>query len=212
MLNESLNQHYKNKQNQWQQNSRKNEARKLNAENFHADSVQSERQPKLKCKVLRQSTIRKRAERMHLHLPESGQEWATTLSHVIKNASSKRRSLLFENEKRALNKSSDLDQTLNINKIGRPSKEHEAIKRQLAFPNEAETFWNNKRSLKRYCKRQKAQLKHLSKSKKFREIWKDKIETFLSENSRVMPNNLDTVKISGKVVPKYHLLASKLQL
>ena len=40
------------------------------------------------------STIRKRAQRVNARLPESPQSWAETIKHVIKTASSWRRSLL----------------------------------------------------------------------------------------------------------------------
>lgn len=55
------------------------------------------------------------------------------------------------------------------------------------------------------------QVKRLSKPVQFRQQWRGKLEDFLEENSRVMPNRKDTVLIDGKRVAKRHLLSSKLE-
>ncbi|CAC5415740.1 unnamed protein product [Mytilus coruscus] len=51
----------------------------------------------------------------------------------------------------------------------------------------------------------------MSKPKLFRAKWRGKLESFLEDNSRIMPNKKDTVLIDGEQVSKRHLLCSKRQ-
>ena len=96
-----------------------------------------------------QTAIRKRAQRVKQVLPDNSRAWASTMKHLIENATPKRQKLLLSNaiaseEKSYANISEEksntitseektLRETLNINKPGRPNKVTEKIKKRLAY-------------------------------------------------------------------------------
>lgn len=110
-------------------------------------------------------------------------------------------------EKTSTDKIADI---IGINKVGRPKKEHSVVKKKLAFSKD-NTMWNSKRSYKQYFAR-KNKATAMSKPSSFKKIWTPKVEAFLTDNSRVMPNKKDTIIMNGKPVAKRHLLCSKREL
>lgn len=99
---------------------------------------------------------------------------------------------------------------IGMNKVGRPIKEHSTVKKKLAF--KGNTMWKSKKSYKQYLARKCKETEKVSKPSAFKKIWLPKVEEFLTENSRVMPNKKDTVQIHGQPVAKRHLLCSKRKL
>ena len=207
--NESFNNAFKQKQKLWKKNSRERKAEK-NKEQTKETSTVTEKSSNMKGSN-KPSTIRKRAQRVKKILPDSSVGWASTMKHLINNATPKRKSLLDVLSERSPSSSEDT-RTLEINKIGRPKKSNEKVKKQLAFSEKPDTLWKKQKTLNQYKSRKLIQVKRLSKAKAFRENWNSKLETFLYANSRVMPNKKDAIKIAGNYVPKYHLLCSKKQL
>ena len=198
---------FKEKQKQWKKKSRARKA-EINKEQMKKTPTEESSKRKESDKT---STIRKRAQRVRKILPDSSVGWASTMKHLINNATPKRKSLL-DTITESDSSSTGVKRTLEINKIGRPNKSNEKVKKQLAFSEKSDTLWNKSKSLNQYKSRKLIQVKRLSKAKVFRENWKNKLETFLYANSRVMPNKKDTIKIAGIYVPKYHILCSKMQL
>lgn len=156
------------------------------------------------------ANIRKRAERVRKLLPKESEAWAETVSHIIKNATPKRKSMLPTAKEPSYYE--EISQYLGTNKTGRPRKEHANAKKHLAFSKRAEEFWRTKKSLDQYRERKKSQGRKLSKPKQYKDAWKSELTKFLEENSRVMPNKKDTILIDGTAVPKRHLLSSKVDL
>lgn len=197
--NKKVDELYKEKQRKWQKDSRK---RKLKQQTKSKVYVQR--------KSDKRTSLRKRAERVRASLPKDSETWAATMSHIIENATPKRASLLLSNE--STNSSDHIAETLDINKMGRPKKNHEAVKKKLAFSEKGSELWETNKSLEQYKRRKTKQVKRLTKAQSFRAAWKSKLETFLETNSRVMPNKKDTVNIGGNPVAKRHLLGTKLEL
>ena len=56
------------------------------------------------------------------------------------------------------------------------------------------------------------QSKTVSKAKQYKALWQEKLNSFLEDNSRPMPNKKDTILVNGKFVAKSHLLTTKLEL
>lgn len=211
--NQAFDNEYKEKQKMWWRSSQKSKKAKAKA-NEKAKMLTSQTpmsQTSKGRKSSKSSTIRKRAERVRNTLPENSEAWASTMEHLIRNATPKRRSLLLTSDSGST-MSTPLSKMLEINKVGRPNKDSEKVKKKLAYTSNSEKLWNKKKTLNQYKSRKASQLKRLSKAKVYKESWKVKFETFLNKNSRVMPNKKDTMKMDGKSVPKYHLLCSKREL
>ena len=56
------------------------------------------------------------------------------------------------------------------------------------------------------------QSKTVSKAKQYKALWQEKLNSFLADNSRHMPNKKDTILVNGKLVAKRHFLTTKLEL
>ena len=67
------------------------------------------------------SCTRKRGQRVRQNLPENPVATDTTLSHILKNATLRRKSMLMSNP--GITDLENCDETLNINKVGRPCRE-----------------------------------------------------------------------------------------
>lgn len=93
------------------------------------------------------SRIRKQAERVRRQLPESPKSWVNTMSHIIKNATPRRRGELLGDQNIEVE-----DDVLHINTAGRPSKDMKKVKKSLAFTNGLAEVWKKKRSLNQYKK------------------------------------------------------------
>lgn len=133
------------------------------------------------------SAVRKRAQRARNALPENSKAWASTMKHLISNATPKRRPLLLSKDCDSA-KNTPMSKTLKINRVGRPDKVTERVKKKLAYSEGSEKLWNKKKTLKQYKSRKSSQVKRLSKTKIFKESWRSKVDSFLNKNSRVMPN------------------------
>lgn len=204
--NPSLDNEYKEKQKRWFKSFYKRKADKKQNE-----KVQKEANVSGAKSQHNQTAIRKRAQRVKNLLPGSPKAWASTMKHLIRNATPKRKSMLLTEENKSTTKT-NVKETLKINKVGRPDKATEKVKKKLAYTEDSESLWKTKKQLKQFKNRKASQVKRLSNAKAFQQSWKDRIETFLSKNSRVMPNKKDTIKIDGKPVAKHHLLCSKREL
>ncbi|CAG2233033.1 unnamed protein product [Mytilus edulis] len=211
--NHDIDEMVKERQRIWKQKSRKLEAKKKKLQKTSEDKdTTSITKNKRRTIQVTQASTRKRVQRVRQLLPESPGAWANTVSHLIKNATPRRKSKLMSFSSTA-GKSADLEkiqETLQINKVGRPTREIRNAKKHLAFSS-SEQLWKNGKILDMYKKRKLQQVKRLSKPVQFRQQWRGKLEDFLEENSRVMPNRKDTVLIDGKRVAKRHLLSSKLE-
>lgn len=211
--NHDLDEMVKERQRIWKQKSRKLEAKKKKLQKTSEDKdTTSITKNKRRTIQVTQASTRKRVQRVRQLLPESPGAWANTVSHLIKNATPRRKSKLMSFSSTA-GKSADLEkiqETLQINKVGRPTREIRNAKKHLAFSS-SEQLWKNGKIVDMYKKRKLQQVKRLSKPVQFRQQWRGKLEDFLEENSRVMPNRKDTVLIDGKRVAKRHLLSSKLE-
>ena len=164
---------------------------------------------KISTKKRSAAAIRKRAQRLRNSLPEDPKSWAETVTHVIKNATPRRKSML---PNQMPSYTEEVSEALNLKHIGRPSKEHLNIKKKLAFTQNASHVCGSKRTLRQYKARKSVQGKTLSKAKQYKALWQEKLNSFLEDNSRPMPNKKDTILINGKVVAKRHLLTTKLEL
>ena len=205
-LNTQFNKQYKEKQRQWQKNSRKRKKDKKEV-GLNKDLESNQKIENRPVNVSDSgSSLRKRAQRTKKQLPQSPNAWASTLKHIIKNATPRRKGLLDWN----IN-DENIDEVLNITKVGRPQKSVEKAKRSLAFAENTlpNAIWT-KKSLYQYKRRtKKTQVKRITKPEAVRRQWESKIESFLETNSRVMPNKKDTLLINGERVAKRHLLCSK---
>ncbi|XP_060560787.1 uncharacterized protein LOC132720637 [Ruditapes philippinarum] len=195
------------KQRKWTKDSRKRKSKTLNIETANTNG-----QVRYSCKkkVDQHSTLRKRAERVRKSLPEDSNYWAKTMSHIIKHATPKRRSLL--NLSTSSPGTENLLETLELRRQGRPNKEQAGAKKKLAFSEKSTSLWNSKKSLNEYKRRKNKQAKRLSKTTQFKKSWMPKLLSFLDEHSRTMPNKKDTILIDGRHVAKRHLLCTKLEL
>ena len=80
------------------------------------------------------------------------------------------------------------------------------MKKKLAF-SKANRQGIAARNLRRYICRKLAQEKRVKANP--HQKWEARIESFIEDNSRVMPNKRDTVLVDGQRVAKRHLLCSK---
>ena len=159
--------------------------------------------------------IRKRAQRVKQKFPDTPDRWASTLNHIIRNATPRRRSMITmtnaTDQHTADNACVATSTCIEMNKVGRPKSEYAGIKKRLSFTPEANSLYANKYSMNRYRKRQK-QVKRLSKTQSYNEKWQRKIDDFLETKSRIMPNKKDTILIDGERVAKRHLLCTKFKV
>ena len=156
---------------------------------------------------------RKRAERIRDKLPKTPKSWANTVNHIIRNAPKETQSLLLDNVQE-----SEVEQDTTANKIGltgkpgRPRSEQTLVKKQL-FSNLSPTTNIPKRSVNQYLRRKTRQMKRSpTKSQKCKIMWTTKVEQFLIDNSRCMPNKKDTILIDGIPVAKRQLLSTKYKI
>lgn len=68
------------------------------------------------------------------------------MKHLISNATPKRRSLLLSKDCDSA-KNTPMSKTLKINRVGRPDKVTERIKKKLAYSEGSEKLWNKKKNL-----------------------------------------------------------------
>jgi len=187
--------------------------KKKQKEQAAKDQVPTEQKKKGTNKARKQivdaATVRKRAQRAKQCLPKESMAWASTVNHLVKNATPKRRSLI----KISHDEDNDIiADVIGTRTVGRPPQSHSKVKRQLAYTSNAKNMWRCKKSLQQFKHRQTKQSKAISKSGEFKTLWKPKVEKFLDFHSRVMPNKRDTILLNGKPVAKRHLLKSKLKL
>ncbi len=98
--------------------------------------------------------------------------------------------------------------TLELRKVGRPKKQLAEAKKRLMF---ASATPNNK-TKQQYLRRKKHQTTQVSKTMKCHDQWKAKLDNFLENNSRIMPNKRDTILPSnGSRVAKHDLFNTKYQ-
>ncbi len=160
----------------------------------------------------RASTTRKHAQRAKQVLPNTPISWSKTLNHLIHTASPGRKKNLQELQKGNGRPAEEwMIGPFALSKVGRPTKQNAVVKRKIAFTCGAKTAFKSKRNFNRYKKREVGKTFAKSKAEIYNERWKPKIETFLEENSRVMPNKKDTIKLNGQHVAKRHLLCTKYQ-
>lgn len=207
MTDPALDEKMKAKQNEWKRKSRKRQAGREKRENQQEPKRSTGKQRKL-------NSIRKTAERVRRSLPESPRAWASTIKHIVKNATPKRLSHLQDKQTDGTNESHNVEETLDLNRVGRPTAENSNVKRKLAFSSRKQHLAGKKKwQLSRYKRRKEAQHdRKMTKPQAYKAAWKDRLTNFLETNSRVMPNKKDTVLINGNPVPKRHLLCSKLKL
>ncbi|XP_045205960.2 uncharacterized protein LOC123558147 [Mercenaria mercenaria] len=120
-----------------------------------------------------QSRIRKRAQRIKSPLPESTNYWAKALNHVLNTATPRRKSKL-----EAFNRTINQDQhdVLRLNKVGRPTKDIQDVKRKLAFAAKS-PLSTEKYNLNRYKTRKLKRLQNhnLPKPEEYAQKWKPEI-------------------------------------
>lgn len=144
ILDAEFNDDFKIKQRKWKQASRKRRAEQKKKEGCTNTNTET-KDPK-QSRVRNYSSgpaLRKRAERARKILPESPTAWASTMKHIIKNATPRRQKGLLEG-----NTESDISNILNITGAGRPSSHTEKAKRSLAFADDKsipESIWKNKK-------------------------------------------------------------------
>ena len=156
------------------------------------------------------ASIRKRAQRVKTKLPESPKTWAKTINHIVKNATQRRQTLPLK-AVQGNSIISDLEETCEVNKLCRPKKSLQGIRKSLAFSKDADKLWRSKHNLQRYRSRVKT-IKPQNKPRAYIQKWQVKVEQFLQNNSKAMPNKKGTIMINGETVGKRHLLCSKLAL
>ena len=161
---------------------------------------------KVKKSVRTGNQIRKQTQRVRKSLPENSKGWAATVNHLIKTASPRRKSMIKLNEEQ-----SEIRTVLGTNKKGRPRTSNTEVKRKLAMTDTSDQLWSSK-SLGQYRRRKQVQVKRLKKVSVFQRAWKSKLDSFLEDHSRVMPNKKDTILIDGTPVAKRHLLITKKEL
>jgi myosin heavy subunit len=142
--NENLDKVCKIKQNLWKQKNRK---KKMANKSITTTSVTKKSLQNTLRTIDSSSRIRKRAERVRRQLPESPRSWVYTISHIIKNATPRRRGELLGDQNIKVE-----DDVLHINTAGRPSKDMEKMKKSLAFTNGLAEVWKKKRSINQYKK------------------------------------------------------------
>lgn len=169
--------------------SRKLETKKKNTLASDEKDTKSITKRKKRTSTATKASTRKRAQRVRQHLPESPGASANTVSHLIRNATPRRKSKLMNfNVSDNIGKLQieKLQETLHINKVGRPSREFRNAKKQLQFS--SGELWNQNKTVNLYRKRKEHQVKRLSKPYQFRQQCRSKLMDYLEENSRVMPN------------------------
>ena len=163
---------------------------------------------------------RKRAQRVRAQLPGTPKAWATTMNHIINNATPRRKSILDNSTCRPIVHSAPssvtttdmVANTIQMTKVGRPTRQLINIKRQLSFTEGANyALYKNQYTLNRYLKRSEVKIIKTSKPQQHSSKWRLQIIKYLEDNSRVMPNKKDTVLIGGVPVAKRHLLCTKFQ-
>lgn len=202
ILDSKFNENFKQKQREWKQNSRKRTKQKKQKNPVDNSELQtSADKTKSRNRVIKSassSTIRKCAQRARKQLPQSPKAWASTIEHIIKNATPRRKGLLEKNQDDE--NIANLSDVLNITKVGRPRKEVEKAKRSLAFAEETvlpDSIWKDRKTVNQYRDRKKNQVKRISKPVAVRQQWESRIERFLETNSRVMPNKKDIILINA---------------
>lgn len=161
------------------------------------------------------ASIRKSAERVRRHLPNTPTRWVKTIKQVLKSATPRKQMLMMSE----INKETELDANniediLDIQRVGRPQKKNEEVKRKLEFQKGSSKGngtkrWNNTRYKKR---KQEQETCRTTKPNAYKARWQEPLISFLERHSRVMPNKKDTLLMKGKPVAKRHLLCSKLEL
>ena len=96
------------------------------------------------------AAIRKRAQRLRNSLPEDPKRWAETVTHVIQNATPRRKSML---PNQMPSYTEEVCEVLNLNRVGRASKEHLNIKKKLAFTKNTSELCGSKRTVRQYIAR-----------------------------------------------------------
>lgn len=208
--NTALDEQLKAKQREWKRKSRKRKSAKAQRES--AKKVPESNIPKSN-KKLKQSSIRKNAERVRKHLPTSPTRWVKTIKHILKNATPRKQMQMMSTvSKETELDTSNIEEILDIQRAGRPSKKNEQVKRKLAFASSKgsrKKRWNNTRYRKR---KQEQEKRRMTKPNAYKARWQEPLISFLENHSRIMPNKKDTLLIQGKPVAKRHLLCSKREL
>lgn len=159
----------KEKQKIWKQKSRK-KLSDLKAINEKRDNVQGQATGKQdkdkvssvgkKATAAAQCSIKKQAERAKKHLPESPTSWANTMPHIITTTTPRRLS-------KYVTVSDDIEETLQVNEVGRLKKNLQDTKERLGFSEEGSSHWHSQYSAITFKKRKQEQSKSLSKPKQF---------------------------------------------
>lgn len=181
--------------------------------------------PKVKTKIVKPRrrktkldptcSVRKQAQKAKISLPEDSEEWANTMNHLIRNATPRRRSMVNLNrdlkESTEVSKNpTELKDMFGVNKVGRPRNSIQRIRHQLAYSDVSNNLWATK-SLGQYKRRNRIEMKRLNKVEAFRKKWQHKMESFLEDHSRIMPNK-DIILVEGVPVAKRHLLMPRREL
>ena len=117
---------------------------------------------------VKSQTTRKRAERARSTLLDS-YAWASTLKHLIKNATPKRKSLMLSNSNGNETDGLSINKIAEVNKVGRPNKTTEHVKRQLAFTgSDGSKLWHKMKQLKQYKTRKSKQASTTKHQKRHR--------------------------------------------
>lgn len=163
------------------------------------------------------SCTRKRAQRANQCLPRSPKGW-TNYTPPPKNATPKQKSMVSKLQIEQLSSfiiTTTTTITIQLHwhghwgeQSGSSIESLEDIKKRWCFSPDAPKVLNMDRyTLNRSKKRKVKRL--TSKPKLFKEQWQPKVNQFLEEKSRIMPNKKDTVIINGKCVAKRRLLTTK---
>ena len=151
-----------------------------------------------------------------MSLPEDSEEWANTMNHLLRNARPRRKSMVNLNrdsrESTEVSKNpTELKYMFGVNKVGRPRNSIKRTRLQLAYADVSNNLWATK-SLGQYKRRNRTEVQRLNKVEVFRKKWQHKMESFLEDHSRIMPNKKDTILVEGVPVAKRHLLMPRREL
>lgn len=109
--------------------------------------------------------VRKTGQRVWKILPDQPKPWAKTVMHIISTATPRRLSKLISPNGSV----QEIDESLRINKVGRPLKGLKTAKKKLGFSENGSDLWESSKSFKDTKKRKEEQTKSTSKVKNYRQ-------------------------------------------
>ena len=136
---------------------------KFKCTNTHSEVRNSFRSPRTSSAVdstQSDATVRKRVQRLRSKLPSTPVASVSTVHHLIKTSTPRRRKMLNKLQKPECSDVNTVEKTLDLNKVGRPQKTISQVKKKLAF-SKANRQGIAARNLRRYICRKLAQEKRV---------------------------------------------------